>query len=463
MDMPNLTVSESGNFAGGEDTIKGITPSPGKENESFDNVADAVESNGVSDDSSSIEGKKSSNGEVVSPVRGSVSRNSNLSKKPGAERSDRLNKSKMPKDETDRKVLPTMTRKQGRGPSQSLSLPSKGILTNGLRKSIDTIHHSQANVSEPVSSVSNGSLNSTSRMDNPRRRALTGATSIDTLKALAPPKLSTSISGSTSRQSQAKHGSLGVATNNVASDALQNGTSGVLRKFSGSGFAFRSDERAQKRKEFYLKIDEKIQAKEAEKNNLQAKTKEDQQVEIKQLRKSLAFKATPMPTFYHEPPPPRGEIKKIPTTRPKSPKLGRHKPSMSLMENGTERVSGPSRHSLQKMGSGKQSGTSLNGNGDVTTVKISTRRSHSKLPSSKQSSMKQDEKPTQQKPKMTDQNSEFKKLGEGETLEKQEAREDSPPVAEISTYLDLDSFQNSVDYDEAILNLPDPPDEMSVK
>ncbi|GFZ19092.1 TPX2 (targeting protein for Xklp2) protein family [Actinidia rufa] len=84
------------------------------------------------------------------------------------------------------------------------------------------------------------------------------------------------------------------------------------------------------------KLEEKFNAKEAEKVQLQTRLKVKAETELRKLRQSLCFKARPLPDFYKERETPKNHIKnvKTPLTHPQSPKLGR-KPSPITLQGIT--------------------------------------------------------------------------------------------------------------------------------
>lgn len=69
-------------------------------------------------------------------------------------------------------------------------------------------------------------------------------------------------------------------------------------KAAPSSVVLRSNERAERRKEFFKNLEEKSNAREAERSQLGSKAKEVKDAEMKKLRQNPSFKAKPIPSFY---------------------------------------------------------------------------------------------------------------------------------------------------------------------
>uniref|UniRef100_A0A6N2K4Z6 TPX2 C-terminal domain-containing protein n=1 Tax=Salix viminalis TaxID=40686 RepID=A0A6N2K4Z6_SALVM len=71
------------------------------------------------------------------------------------------------------------------------------------------------------------------------------------------------------------------------------------------------------------KLEEKFNAHQAQKVQLQVTLKEKAETELKRLRQSLCFKARPLPDFYKQRVAPNNQMEKVPLTHSESPEPGR--------------------------------------------------------------------------------------------------------------------------------------------
>ncbi|XP_022775620.1 protein WVD2-like 4 [Durio zibethinus] len=121
---------------------------------------------------------------------------------------------------------------------------------------------------------------------------------------------------------------------NCSKSSNASGTS-TRSPVSSSPFSSRSEERATKRKEFFKKLEDKMNSKEPEKSQMQILSKKKENNDLDKFRQSADFKARPNEENNGSQPS-RNNIKKIPSTCPQSPNFGR-KPSPSAVQDANSR------------------------------------------------------------------------------------------------------------------------------
>ncbi|KAK8627474.1 hypothetical protein V6N13_135085 [Hibiscus sabdariffa] len=187
-----------------------------------------------------------------------------------------------------------------------------------------TLHAGEATKTSPRIS-----RESSTPLQTPTRASVNGASKHASKVLLSQDKRTISVNKSVSAAGEKRWPTIP----NCSKSSNASGTS--TRSTSLCPFSFRCEERVEKRKEFFKKLEDKMNSKEAEKSQMQTKSKEKAKNDPKRFRQNTDVKAKSNEDSSHGSQIPHNYVKKITSSWPQSPKLG--KPSHSTVQNATTR------------------------------------------------------------------------------------------------------------------------------